>query len=61
MKNVLDQKFRYTSSVDTDLKKTFARARRNIVRLEQTESAARADNSRKVLHIAAVRVIPRAV
>jgi hypothetical protein len=28
MKSILDRSFRYTSSVDTDLKKTFARVRR---------------------------------
>jgi hypothetical protein len=28
MKSILDPRFRYTSSVDTDLRKTFARVRR---------------------------------
>jgi len=28
MKSILDPKFKYTSSVDTDLKKMFARVRR---------------------------------
>jgi len=28
MKSILDPKFKYTSSVSTDLKKTFARVRR---------------------------------
>jgi hypothetical protein len=28
MKSILDPKFRYTSSVDTDLRRTFARVRR---------------------------------
>jgi len=29
MKSILDPSFRYTSSVDTDLQKTFARVRRD--------------------------------
>lgn len=30
MKSILDKSFRYTSSVETDLRKTFARVRREL-------------------------------
>lgn len=36
MKSILDPKFRYTSSVNTDVRKTFARVRR-----EQAQQQAR--------------------
>ena len=35
MKSILDQSFRYTSSVETDLRKTFARIRREQRALQQ--------------------------
>ena len=37
MKSILDRSFRYTSSVETDLRKTFARIRRE-QRAQQTSS-----------------------
>ena len=42
MKSILDPSFRYTTSVNTDLRKTFARIRREqqrLARSEATESA----------------------
>jgi len=60
MKNILDHNFHYTNSVETDVKKTFARVRREISRIERAQSAARAEDSEKVLHIAAQRSVPRA-
>ena len=39
MKSILDPSFRYTSSVETDLRKTFARVRRE-ARTVQPQSAA---------------------
>lgn len=36
MKSILDPTFRYTSSANTDLRKTFARVRREIRKQEQT-------------------------
>jgi hypothetical protein len=60
MKSILDQNFNYTNSVGTDVKKTFARVRREISRLERAQAAANADDSKKVLHIAAQRSIPSA-
>ena len=56
--NILDPNFRYTSSVATDLRKTFARVRREISQLERAKSTARADVARKLLHIAAQRADP---
>ena len=60
MKSILDHNFHYTNSVETDVKKTFARVRREISRIERAQSAARAEDSKKVLHIAAQRSVPRA-
>ena len=36
MKSIFDRSFHYTSSVETDLKKTFARVRRQIKEQEQS-------------------------
>jgi len=41
MKSILDPSFRYTKSVETDLRKTFARVRRE---LSKQKSAALATN-----------------
>jgi hypothetical protein len=49
MKSILDPSFRYTKSADTDLRKTFARIRRERKRQEQQQSAARVESMRKVL------------
>jgi hypothetical protein len=38
MKSLLDPSFRYTKSIDTDIRKTFARIRRE----QQTQARARA-------------------
>ena len=42
MKSILDRSFRYTSSVETDLRKTFARIRRE-QRAQQHPPLAHAD------------------
>ena len=42
MKSILDPSFRYTKSVDTDLKKTFARVRRELRNRYRTQDAAEA-------------------
>jgi hypothetical protein len=39
MKSILDPSFRYTKSVDTDLRKTFARIRREQQRQVRTRAA----------------------
>lgn len=46
MKSILDDSFRYTSSVQTDLKKTFARIRRE--QREQDRIQAEADVEAKL-------------
>jgi hypothetical protein len=59
MKSILDHKYHYTNSVETDVKKTFARVRREISRLERAEAVTRADDSKKVLQLAARCSVPR--
>jgi hypothetical protein len=39
MKSILDPSFRYTSSVETDLRKTFARMRRELRRRDEDRPA----------------------
>ena len=48
MKSILDPSFRYTKSVETDLRKTFARIRREL-RKQQVESTLSSEVMRKVL------------
>ena len=48
MKSILDPSFRYTKSVDTDLRKTFARIQREM-RKQQQQSTARVEPMRKVI------------
>jgi len=43
MKSILDPSFRYTTSVQTDLRKTFARVRRELREQQQAALAASAD------------------
>ena len=49
MKSILDPSFRYTKSVDTDLRKTFARIQREMRKQQQQQSAARVEPMRKVI------------
>jgi hypothetical protein len=49
MKSILDPSFRYTKSVETDLKKTFARIRREMRKQQQQPPMAGAEVVRKVL------------
>ncbi len=39
MKSILDPSFRYTKSVETDLRKTFARIRRELRKQQQAVTA----------------------
>ena len=48
MKSILDSSFRYTSSVETDLRKTFARIRRDQRALQQSQQKAEAESLQKV-------------
>jgi len=47
MKSILDRSFKYTKSVDTDIRKTFARIRRE----QRQAQHGSEDASRKVLSI----------
>jgi hypothetical protein len=49
MKSILDPSFRYTSSVQTDVRKTFARIRRELREREQSKSTYNADGKLTVL------------
>ncbi|HEY2816287.1 MAG TPA: hypothetical protein VGK44_04030 [Casimicrobiaceae bacterium] len=48
MKSILDSSFRYTNSVETDLKKTFARIRREQRTLLQSQQKTEAESLLKV-------------
>ena len=48
MKSVLDRSFQYTPSVETDLRKTFARIRRKLKEQEQAVAAVEAEAKAKV-------------
>ena len=48
MKSILDRSFRYTSSVETDLRKTFARIRREQRAQQQSRVQADAEALSKV-------------
>ena len=43
MKSILDSSFRYTNSVETDLRKTFARIRREQRALQQSRQKTEAE------------------
>jgi hypothetical protein len=49
MKSILDPSFRYTKSVETDLRKTFARVRRELRKEQQGHATTNADLMNKVL------------
>ena len=50
MKSILDPSFRYTNSVETDLRNTFAKVRRELRKQHQeVESAVSSEVMRKVL------------
>jgi hypothetical protein len=50
MKSILDPSFRYTKSVETDLRKTFARIRRELRKQQQeVEATVSSEVMRKVL------------
>ena len=51
MKSILDPQFHYTPSVETDLRKTFARIRREQRRAQEAVALAEAESRKKVLPI----------
>jgi hypothetical protein len=48
MKSIFDRSFRYTSSAETDLRKTFARVRRRMREEEELRALAEAEAKAKV-------------
>jgi hypothetical protein len=48
MKSILNSSFRYTSSAETDLRKTFARVRRKLREEEEQRAFAQAELKAKV-------------
>ena len=48
MKSILDPSFRYTTSTQTDLRKTFAKVRRELQLQQQAQKVAEAEARRKV-------------
>jgi len=55
MKSILDRSFRYQSSVQTDLKKTFAKIRREQRKREKAKLAQHSAGTQKILPIRAQR------
>ena len=55
MKSILDPTFRYTNSANTDVRKTFARIRREQKRRERTDATATAPAPANVLVMQARR------
>ena len=51
MKSILDPSFRYTSSANTDIRKTFARVRREMRRQAQTSTRQDSESAPKVTPI----------
>jgi hypothetical protein len=51
MPNILDKEFRYTPSAQTDIRKTFAKARKLIVEQKQAQASADAEAKAKVATI----------
>jgi hypothetical protein len=48
MKSIFDRSFRYTSSAETDLRKTFARVRRRLREEDELRALAEAEAKAKV-------------
>ena len=57
MKSILDPTFRYTPSVQTDVRKTFARVRREL-RAQTAKENAEAEANPNVLSLARRQVMP---
>lgn len=49
MQSILDPSFRYTKSVETDLRKTFAKIRRELRKQEQAQFSAKSEAMQKVV------------
>ena len=55
MKSILDPEFHYTSAVETDLRKTFARVRREQRRQQEARAQVETEARKNVLPITARR------
>jgi hypothetical protein len=51
MKSILDPSFRYTKSVETDLRKTFAKVRRELRKQQQEHSTVSAEGMGRFLSL----------
>lgn len=49
MKRILDRSFRYVSSVDTNISKTFARERKRLAELKKEQERIVAEQQKKVV------------
>ena len=58
MKSILDPSFHYTTSVETDLRTTFARVRRELLKQQQEQATANVQVVRKVLPLHARKAGP---
>lgn len=57
MKSILDPSFKYTRSGDTDLRKTFARIRRERRRQQEALTSASTEITRKVLPLRSMKAV----
>ena len=57
MKSILDPTFKYYSSVDTDLRRTFQRIREEVRRANIPRSERQSDAPRKIASIGAPRLL----
>jgi hypothetical protein len=60
MKSILDPTFRYTPSVQTDVRKTFARIRREL-RAQDAKAGTEAENRANVLSLPRRQAMPAGV
>ncbi|HSQ79925.1 MAG TPA: hypothetical protein VLU54_02110 [Casimicrobiaceae bacterium] len=58
MKSILDPSFHYTTSVETDLRKTFARVRRELRKQQEEQSVTNVQAMRKVLPLHGSKAMP---
>lgn len=59
MKSIFDRTFKYTSSAETDLRKTFARVRRAAREKEEAQAQADAEAKAKVAPIGQKKAVGR--
>lgn len=57
MRSILDPSFRYTKSVETDLRKTFARVRRELRKQDEARNAANDQALQKIVPLRSHRSV----